>query len=236
VELWAIMKDTWDTPGVSEFLSALLGGGMAIGAQLLVLHHDRKKEDARRRDEQKGTAWAIYFKISLMFEQFGWALQHLEEAQDRAAANDVELWQVYQPPAHDLQTVKLETSELVLLIDHKHLNIMERYRLATVWMANLVQTLQKFSQMRFDFLNSQPADVKGQWGTMSADQKTIGEMLPKIAFLQSLCGSIEDVVQDQAPRLRKLLVDYVEVMKPMAGHKPKVEFVDNKKRGKAEAC
>jgi hypothetical protein len=230
----AFLKSTWGTPGVSEFLSAGLGGLMTMAAQWVALVHDRNKEETRRRDEQKGTAWAIYFKISRGFEQFTWVWQELKEARQLANESGRELWQVFGPPPHDLQPISLETSELVFLIDHKQFDLMENYRLVSVWTANLTQSLQKFGEMRLDFLSSIPSDMKGQQGTFFIDESNRRELLPRISFLQSVCDSLESVVNKQRPDLRKLLLDYVAAMKPMIGSSPKLELLDEKNAGQGE--
>ena len=226
------LKATWGTPGVSEFLSAALGGLLAMAAQWLALRHDRQKEEAKQRNENKGTAWAIYFKISQTFEQFTWVWDELQSARELADKSKRQLWQVFQPPPHDLKPVQLETRELVLLIDHKQFDLMERYRLAIIWNANLSQSLQKFGEMRMEFLMSVPSDMTGEGqGSFFVDDRNRREVMPRISFLQSLCDSTETVVKQQRPDLRQLLLDYVEAMKPMTGKWPELQLTDEAKAG-----
>lgn len=240
-DVTSFLKATWETPGVSEFLSALLGGAMTMAAQGFALRHDRKKEDARRRDDQKGTAWAIYFKISLTFEQFTWVWQELQTARELANRTKRSLWQVFQAPPHDLELIKWETSELVFLVDKKQFDLMERYRLATVWMSNLVQSLSMVGEMRLEFLSSVPSDMKGlepgrlsQEGSFVVDETNSRELMPRISFLQSMTDSLEEVVNAQRPDLRQLLLDYVAAMKPMIGHSPTLDLRDEKNAGQGE--
>jgi hypothetical protein len=235
LHLAALLQATWGTPGVSEFLSAALGGLMTMLAQWIGLRHDREKEDAKRRDEQKGTAWAIYFKISQAFEQFTWVWQELKEARQLANESGRQLWQVFGPPPHDLRPITLETTELVFLIDHKQFDLMENYRLVTVWTANLTQSLQKFGEMRLEFLSSIPSDMKGQQGSFYVDDSNRHEIMPRISFLQSLSDSLEAVVNAQRPDLRKLLIDYAAAMKVMIGSSPNLEIMDEKKAGQSES-
>jgi hypothetical protein len=234
MNVWAILKATWGTPGVSEFLSAALGGAMAMAAQWIALRHDRKKEEAKRSDEQKGTAWAIYFKISQAFEQFTWVWQEMREARELANQSARQLWQVFQAPPHDLKPISLETSELVFLIDHKRFDLMENYRLVTVWTTNLAQSLQKFGEMRLEFLSCIPSEMKGQQGSFFVDETNRREIMPRISFLQSLCDSLEEVVNAQRPDLRKLLLDYVAAMKSMIGSSPQLQLTDTQKAGDSE--
>ena len=58
--------------------------------------------------------------------------------------------------------------------------------------------------------------------------------MPRIAFLQSLCDSLESVVNAQRPDLRQLLLDYVAAMKPMIGSSPKLELTDDKNARQSE--
>lgn len=228
MDVAAFFKATWGTPGFSEFLSAALGGALAIAAQWFALRHDRKKEDAKRRNEQKGTAWAIYFKISKAFEQFTWVWKELEDARELANQSERQLWQVFQAPPHDLELLSLETPELVFLLDHKQFHLMENYRLVTVWNANLTQSLRKFGEMRVDFLSSVPSEMNGQNGSFFVDDTNRHDLMPRISFLQSLCDSLESVVNAQRPELRQLLLDYVAAMKPMIGSSPQLELTDEK--------
>lgn len=230
----SFLKATWGTPGVSEFLSAVLGGAVALSAQWLALRYDRKKEEARRLDEQKGIAWAVYFKINQTFQQFTWVWKELRDARKVADKDGRSLWQVFQPPPHDLEPVKWDTSELVFLIDQKQFDLMERYRLATVWMSNLVQSLSKLGAMRLEFLSSVPSNMKdlkpgrlSQEGSFVVDATNSNVLLPRISFLQSMTDSLEDVVNSQRADVRQLLLDYVDAMKPMIGHKPTLDLGDD---------
>lgn len=63
--------------------------------------------------------------------------RELQDAKDIASQSHRQLWQVFQAPPHDLESINLETTELVFLIDHKQFDLMESYRLVTVWTANL---------------------------------------------------------------------------------------------------
>lgn len=219
-----LMTTAWGTPGVSEFLSVLLGGSITLGAQRWALRHDREKEAARRRDEQKGLAWSIYFKISEVNETLTRNLDDLRKARAIATASGRELWQVIQTPPHDPSVVQWRTEELVLLIDHKQFDLMERYRLATLWLSNIVQSTRTLREMRVEFLNNTPSDVQGTTGAIMMDESNRRTLMPRIAHLRMLSESMESVVQSQQPQVLQLLKDYAAAMKQMIGMAPLLDF------------
>lgn len=215
-------------PGASEFaaavLGALVGGGMTLLAQQLAIFHDREKETARRSERQAAVAWSIYFKISEVFE----VLTHLARdiAQARAIAQQTrrELWQIFQCPPHDPPIVTWTTEELVLLIEERQFDLMERYRQATGWLSNMVQSMRIYREIRLEFLMHMPSDVEGTEGSFVLDASNKREVLPRIAHLRSLSESMESVVIEQQPDTQKLLKDYVAAMKSVIGRTPELVF------------
>lgn len=224
ISFGSFLGDTWATPGVSEFLSVLLGGGITLLAQRWALRHDREKEATRRRDEEKGLAWSIYFKISDAYETLASVSENVREGRARASANDCELWQVLQTPAHDPSPGGWTVQELVFLVDQKQLDLMERYRIALLWQSNIIQSTRLLRDLRVEFLSRTPADVQGTSGSISLDDTNRRELLPRIAHLRSLSESIESVVLAQEPQARQLLEGYASAMKSMIGMKPDIEF------------
>ena len=219
-----LIQVLWSKPGVSEFASAALGGSMTMLAQWIALRHDRKKEDGRFRDRQKALAWTVFFKIHHVFESLTHIKNEVEDAKRVALKTNVELWQVYQAPAHDAREVNWESDELIILIEFKHLKIMQDYQSSVLWLSNLVQSTKAYREMRVDFLSTTPATVNGTTGTIEADKVELAKLMPKIAHLRSLSTSIASVVQSQQPDVRALLEEYVAVMKPIAGTAPKMEL------------
>lgn len=195
---------------------------MTMGAQWAALRHDRKKEESRRKDEQKALAWAIFFKIKDAYEGLTSAGQDLIEARASANAQGLELWQVFQAPVHDLSPVQWTPEELVLLVDHRQLDLMQRYQMATIWLANLIQSLRLYRDMRIEFLSSTPSQMQGNSGTISVNATNQQTILPRVGHLRSLSDSLEAVVHSQQPDARQLLIDYAAAMKPMIGTSPEL--------------
>jgi hypothetical protein len=216
----------WTTNGVAEFLSALLGGGVTMGAQYLALQNDREKEAERRADEQRGLGWAIYFKISQAHEALTDTANALRQARQTADARGDELWQVFQFPPHDWDTVEWQTGELVLLIEHREFDLMQRYQEIVWWVSNLVQGARLYRSMRLEFFTSQPADVAGDQGTMTVEHEKMRMMMPTIAHLRSLANSLEETILAQQPDARKLLRDYAVAMQKIVGGRPEIQFKD----------
>lgn len=220
------LQSAWAADGVSEFLSALLGGAFAIIAQLLAFRHDRKKDDKRIADEAKARAWSIYFKISQAHEAIGATARELAEARKSADDQKIELWQILQFPPHEWSVVSWEIGELVLLIDHKHFDLMQRYQEATWWLSNAVQSTRLYRELRMEFLRGIPSDVRGDRGTVELGPEELRAVMPTIAHLRSLSLSLETVITGQHPDVRKLMKDYADAMKGLCGHRPKLEFTD----------
>ena len=160
-EMLLAMSKIWSIPGVSEFLSALLGGAVTMTAQFIALRHDREKEASRQTNEQKAQAWAIFFKISQAFEALDATAKELTQHRATANQQNLELWQTLQFPPHDWNTATWEIGELVFLIDNKRFDLMQRYQEAICWLTNLVQSVKLYREMRMDFLTKTPSNVRG---------------------------------------------------------------------------
>lgn len=231
----SFVQATWLTDGVSEFVSALLGGAFAIGAQQLAVRHDRKKDAKIVADQNKGRAWAIYFKVSSIHEALTEVWKTIEEAKATADAANMELWQVLQFPPHDWREVHWETAELVLLIDHKLFRLMQSYQEGTWWLSNYIQSARRYREMRLEFLQGRPGSIKGNMGVITLkDQAEHDAIMPTIVHLRTLADSLAEVISAQQPDARKLLKDYAAAMKDMIGHGPTIEFKDEKSRAKGE--
>ena len=216
----------WLTPGVSEFLAALLGGGITIGAQYVALKHDRKKETERIGEERKAFAWAIYFKISEVNEALSATAKELREAREKASVAEVELWQVLQFPPHDWRATSWDIGELVLLIDHKKFELMQRYQESVLWLSNFIQSAKFYRELRIDFLRQTPSDVQGDRGSIKVGPDNRSIVMPTIAHLRSVANSLETVILSQQPDVRQLMKDYAIAMKEMIGSQPNLEFLD----------
>jgi hypothetical protein len=213
------------TPGVSEFLSALLGGGVTMAAQFLALRHDREKEAKRQTNKKKAQAWSIYFKISQAHEALTATAAKLREHRANASEHGWELWQSLQFPPHDWNTVTWDIGELVLLIDNKRFELMQRYQEAMWWLSNLTQSVRYYREMRFEFVTKMPSSVDGDGGSFEVTPENHTSIMPTIVHLKSLSESMEAVILKQAPDARKLLIDYVAAMEEMVGTKPSIQFV-----------
>ncbi len=224
--LLAAIRQTWGTDGVSEFLSALLGGFFAIAAQWLAFWHERKQDSKKAAEQRKALAWSIYFKISQANEAISATTKGIKDASDQARQQGMELWQVLQFPPHDWESVSWNVEELVLLLDHRLFDLMQRYQEAVWWLSNLVQSVRLYRELRVEFLRSIPSDVTGDRGVAEMTADEMRAINPTIAHLRSLALSLQEVVGKQAPAIRQLQKDFVEVMKPLAGHRPTLEFRD----------
>ena len=216
----------WVTPGVSEFLAALIGGGMTMLAQSLALKHDREKEKVRQIADDLATAWGIFFKLSAANNVITATNSELRKARELANQRGTDLWQTLQPPAHDWDRVICEPTELVFLLKKSQFDILHRYQLATVWMSNLVQSTRTYREMRLEFLMSTPSAMRGTSGSLQVDDTNRNVVMPKIAHLKSLSESMETVVAAQYPQVRQLLLDYSAGMKAMVGVSPQIEIMD----------
>lgn len=225
--IWQIV---WSTDGVSEFASALLGGVFAVGVQQMAAWHDRRKDAKKAADEKKAQAWAIFFKLSTIHEALTSALADIERDRKSAEAAKAELWQFLQFPPHDWREVQWEIAELLVLIDHKKLDLMRRYQEATVWLSNFIQSSKLYREMRVEFFRSRSSSVEGDMGTMRLTKAEYDAVMPTIVHLRSLADSISSVIPVQQRDGRHLLVEYAEAMKELIGHRPNLEFADEKSR------
>lgn len=226
--------ELWSTPGISEFVAAILGaivgGGMTLLAQQWALKHDREKENARRNQQREGIVWSIYFKISEVHELLTSLAREIAQARAVAKQTKRELWQIFQCPPHDSPIVAWNTEELVLLIQERQFGLMEEYRQATSWLSNMVQSMRTYREMRLDFLMQMPSNVEGTTGSFVLDETNKLEALPRIAHLRSLSESMETVVLAQQPDAQKLLVAYAAAMKSMIGRSPNLVFDTDSER------
>lgn len=222
-----VVVSAWKTAGVSEFLAAGLGGWMTMLAQRLALKHDREKEDARRADVQKARAWAIFFKIHHVMEATTALHNHTKEARERADAMGGDLWQALQFPANDWERVTQDYGELLLLVEHRKLDIMQRYQESMVWISSLIQSVKMYRDMRVEFLSSSPSDMSGSQGTLTVNNENHQHLMPKIAHLKSLSESIEGVLRVRQPEMQLLITDYIAAMKSMVGQSPELELAPN---------
>lgn len=218
------IASVWLTDGVSEFVAALIGGGFALTAQQMAVRHDRKQAELKDIERAKAQAWAIFFKINDIHEIIGSTSKHISEARETAKAKKLDLWQTLQFPPHDHRELRWETEELVLLIDHKKFDVMTDYQQATVWLANLIQSVQLYREMRIAFLTGNPSsmDEGGESGTMIMTNEQHDAAMPTVAHLSSLADSLEKVLSVQHADMRKLLLDYVAAMKDMIGVAPQM--------------
>lgn len=222
----AFLQNLWLIDGISEFASALLGGGFAIAAQQLALRHDRKKEAQRISEEKKARGWAVFFKIHEINEVFSNALIDIEEAKKISGAEKLELWQILQFPPHDMRELQWDIDELVLLIDAKLFDVMQRYQEAVLWLSNFIQSSQYYREMRVEFLRGRSSSVSGDRGSMLISNKEeYDAVMPTIVHLRSLANSLAQVIGSQQPDVRQLFTDYTEAMGNLIGHRPKIEFV-----------
>lgn len=123
---------------------------MTLWAQRLALAHDREKEEARRADEQKARAWSMFFKIHHVLEATTALADSIDQARRRANERGEALWQTLQFPSHDWEKVDHNNEELLLLIEHKQLDIMQRYQEATSGMGRHhgIEGFREFSNQR----------------------------------------------------------------------------------------
>lgn len=226
LDLVRVVRDLWLTPGVSEFLAAVFGGSVTLGAQFIAMRHDRKKEAERLSHEKKAQAWAIFFKISEVHEALSAAAADLKEARRVASARKNDLWQALQFPPHDWNSNGWEIGELVFLLDKKQFGLMQRYQQATVWLSNLIQSTKYYRELRVEFLRNTPSDVQGTQGSIAVGPENRAALMPTIAHLRSLADSLEKVVLAQQPDARQLLIDYAAAMKGMIGVQPNLTFAD----------
>jgi hypothetical protein len=217
-EMLAALIQIWGTPGVSEFLSALLGGSVTLVAQFLALRHDREKEAHQQANEQKAQALTATAK-------------ELSRHRKTADLKNLQLWQILQFSPHDWNTVTWDINELVLLIDNKHFDLMQRYQEVIWWLSNLVQSVQFYREMRIEFLTKTPSEVQGDRGSIAVTRENSDAIMPTIAHLKSMSESLEAVILKQAPEARKLLKDYADTMKTMIGMKPNIQFLDEEHDG-----
>lgn len=224
----SVISSVWRTDGVSEFVAALIGGGFALAAQQMAVLHDRKQAALAETERAKARAWAIFFKINEVHEIILATAKHISEAREAAELKKLDLWQTLQFPPHDHRELQWETEELVLLIDHRKFDIMTEYQQATVWLANLIQSVQLYREMRIAFLTGAPSTIEdgGESGTMALTKEQYDAAMPTVAHLQLLANSLEEVITAQRADMRKLLLDYVSAMKDMIGSAPQMEFAD----------
>jgi hypothetical protein len=216
----------WEAPGISEFLSAVLGGAVTLAAQFIALRSDRKKEAVRAKDQQKALAWAIYFKISEANEALSATVMELREARQKADEHKVQLWQILQFPPHDWNVIRWDITELVFLMDYDQFDLMQRYQEATMWLSNLVQSVRFYRELRVEFLRSTPSDVNGDVGSFYVDQSNAAAIMPTIVHLDSVSTSLEKVITKQQPEVRQLVKDFVDAMDTMIGKRPNLTFLD----------
>lgn len=226
-----VFLSLWRAPGASEFLAACVGGSMTLVAQRWALKHDREKEEARRKDEGKAQAWAIFFKTQHVLEATTALKHNIGEARERANQMGEDLWQALQFPAHDWDRVTHDNQELLFLIEHKQLDIMQRYQQSIVWMSSLIQSVRMYRDMRVEFLSSSPSDMSGTQGSLAINSANRRQIMPKIAHLKMLSESIEAVVLDQQPQVEQLINDYIAAMQTMVGQSPQLEIVEQQKAG-----
>lgn len=223
-----VLQSAWLADGVSEFASALLGGAFAVGVQQMAVRHDRRKDDKKAADDKKAQAWAIFFKISTIHEALTAALGDIERDSKSAEAAKAELWQFLQFPPHDWREVQWEIAELLVLIDHKMLGLMQRYQEATLWLSNFIQSAKLYREMRVEFLRGRPSAVRGDIGTMRVTKAEHDAIMPTIVHLRSLAVSLSAVIPAQQRDVRDLLIEYAGTMKELVGERPNLEFPNEK--------
>lgn len=221
----------WSTAGVSEFLAALVGGGMTLLAQRWALSHDRQKEDARRCNEQRAFGWSIFFKTLDAFEALTALAKHVEEAADRAASSRGYLWQTLQFPPHDWDVVICDRGELFFLIQNRQFELMQRYQQVVRGLSNVIQSARLYREMRVEFLTSTPSDMRGVQGAIEINDSNRAALLPRIAHLATLSESLAKVILSLQAESQQLLLDYASVMKELVGQRPELDLGKLKKAG-----
>ncbi|MDM8009895.1 MAG: hypothetical protein QUV08_02915 [Parasphingorhabdus sp.] len=221
----SLMHLVTDSSFIAAILGAIVGGGITILAQRSQFRREDQKAEMALKTEEIATAETLLYKLSSLCNAFINASNDIKEARD-AYGDGEDFWSRYTPPVHNPPRVSLDYRELHLLSKYKQFDILNDYQQALIWMDNLIQSTEVYRSMILDFQTNMPAEMKGNIGSITIDNKNRKEIMPKIVTLRVLSLSIESTITTQAEDVRELFKKYGDAMFDMVGRRPKIEFTD----------
>jgi hypothetical protein len=175
----------------SAIIGAIVGGVIALIAQLIALRAERKhrEEDHKRAQQALGTS--LLFKMTRIYSDFVNTHRHIEDhcksAQERNLTG--ELWQFVPPLANPPPLVHFTSDEMGMLIGLKDNDLFNALVSLDEVHNGMVETIKVYKELRLALAERMPAPMSWQGTTF------VGALTHKqLATLRPLMVNVESVI------------------------------------------
>jgi hypothetical protein len=213
----------------SALIGAIVGGLLALGAQMIALRAVRKQREEDHKRTQQALANSLLFKMMRIHSNFGGIHRYIEESFDEAKARGLggPSWQFLRPFANVPPPVDFSPDEMAMLLAQKDDGVFNAVLGADGIHNSYMEILRTYKDERKALMDRlTPQRVQGDMGSGELSPQEMLILQPRIIDVSSLAEQLRTHAATGYSESTKVLDRLHKLLKERLGLPYKIEAAE----------